>query len=176
MKPRTYSDKMQDARWQKKRLEVLTDADWTCEACGTRALEEAASMHVHHKFYGFAKKREPWDYKRIDLMALCSECHDKMPRGNKEWENLVSSLCYFGADPRNIDDLCRSILGVFYKIAMIRASRETGEGEEAVVRRRLTASAILDFERATLELGAGDLIASLVDVLVGNANRAVKRK
>lgn len=64
----TYSEKLKDPRWQKKRLRVLEAAGWKCEFCG--ASDKA--LHVHHlKYTG-----EPWDAPMEDLEALCQDHHD----------------------------------------------------------------------------------------------------
>jgi hypothetical protein len=65
----TYSEKLLDPRWQKKRLEVLEGADWTCQIC----CENESTLHVHHKAY--FKGRDPWDYEYEQLVVLCDRCH-----------------------------------------------------------------------------------------------------
>lgn len=64
-----YFKKLLDPRWQKKRLQVLEAAEWTCEACG----DATSTLHVHHKQY--FKGREPWEYEAAQLGVLCEECH-----------------------------------------------------------------------------------------------------
>lgn len=66
---KTYSDKLRDPRWQKRRLEVLNNAEWACEDCGNAASE----LQVHHTAYH--RSNEPWDYGEEWLMSLCSDCH-----------------------------------------------------------------------------------------------------
>lgn len=68
-KSKTYSEKLRDPRWQKKRLEVLENAKFECSECGTTEKE----LHVHHRFY--EKGKDPWDYHHINLQCLCVECH-----------------------------------------------------------------------------------------------------
>lgn len=65
----TYAEKLQDPRWQRKRLEVLERAGWKCESCG----KADAVLHVHHGRY--AKGREPWEYSANQLYSLCKPCH-----------------------------------------------------------------------------------------------------
>ncbi|MCH7826998.1 MAG: HNH endonuclease [Bacteroidetes bacterium] len=65
-----YSDKLKDPRWQKKRLEILSRDDWTCQSCGNRR----RTLHVHHILYN--SNADPWDYKEIDLIVLCKICHE----------------------------------------------------------------------------------------------------
>ncbi len=64
-----YSEKFKDPRWQKLRLELLNEGEWTCESCGA----ETKSLNVHHKFY--RKKADPWDYANEDFKILCEDCH-----------------------------------------------------------------------------------------------------
>jgi hypothetical protein len=66
---KTYSDKLKDPRWQKKRLEILERDGWACRQCG----DDKNTLHVHHVRY--LPKREPWDYPSEMLMALCADCH-----------------------------------------------------------------------------------------------------
>ena len=62
-----YAKKLQDPRWQRKRLEVMQKADWKCEICAD-AKEE---LNVHHPEYD--KAYEPWQYD--NLQCLCKTCH-----------------------------------------------------------------------------------------------------
>lgn len=68
--PLSYSEKLKDPRWQKKRLEVLERAGWKCEGCG----DAANTLHVHHGHY--VKGREPWEYPAHVLWSLCEDCHE----------------------------------------------------------------------------------------------------
>lgn len=65
----TYSEKLKDPRWQRKRLEVMQDADFSCERCGSTT----RTLNVHHKKY--RKGRNPWEYQRFELECLCEDCH-----------------------------------------------------------------------------------------------------
>ncbi len=68
--PMTYSEKLKDPRWQKKRLEILERANWACEDCGSKK----KTLHVHHCFY--VSRRQPWEYD-VGLMAVCASCHTR---------------------------------------------------------------------------------------------------
>ena len=68
---KTYFEKLKDPRWQKKRLESLEKASWSCSACG--GTED--TLHVHHKQY--FKGREPWEYETGQLEVLCEKCHEE---------------------------------------------------------------------------------------------------
>ena len=65
----TYSQKLKDPRWQKKRLEIIDRDGYKCIVCGSET-----DLHVHHGYYG--KNKEPWDYEDESLHTLCSFCHD----------------------------------------------------------------------------------------------------
>ena len=66
----TYSDKLKDPRWQRKRLEVLNRDGFKCLACG----DETSQLQVHHCYY--VSKRDPWDYPIESLLTFCSRCHE----------------------------------------------------------------------------------------------------
>jgi len=65
----TYSEKLKDPRWQRKRLEILDAAGWECTSCG----DGTKTLHVHHAYY--ERGRDPWDYPDDALHALCMDCH-----------------------------------------------------------------------------------------------------
>lgn len=68
-KKATYWEKLKDPRWQKKRLEVLSLHEFTCQHCGSTE----DTLHVHHPYY--EKNKEPWDYDEDVLMCVCENCH-----------------------------------------------------------------------------------------------------
>lgn len=64
---KTYSEKLKDPRWQKKRLEIFEKANWKCELCSDSETE----LHIHHlEYFG-----EPWDQSNDKLKCLCKDCH-----------------------------------------------------------------------------------------------------
>lgn len=65
----TYSDKLRDPRWQRKRLEILQRDNFTCQICG--ATEKPLS--VHHLIY---RKKNPWEYDDECYQTLCDDCHE----------------------------------------------------------------------------------------------------
>lgn len=71
MTKKTYSEKLKDPRWQKKRLEILNRDEWTCQMC----YDKDRTLHVHHKYYN--KESEfPWEIEDKALVTLCEECHE----------------------------------------------------------------------------------------------------
>lgn len=66
-----YWQKLQDPRWQRKRLEILNRAEFCCEGCG----DSESQLQVHHGYY--EKGKEPWEYEDDTLWCLCDKCHEK---------------------------------------------------------------------------------------------------
>lgn len=64
----TYSEKLRDPRWQKKRLQILERDNWCCQSCRC----DDRNLQVHHLFYS---KRDPWDYPDEAYQTLCDACH-----------------------------------------------------------------------------------------------------
>lgn len=65
----SYSEKLKDPRWQKKRLEILSRDEFTCRYCGAKT----KTLHVHH--FGYSKSGNPWDVDDLMLITLCEDCH-----------------------------------------------------------------------------------------------------
>lgn len=64
----TYSEKLKDPRWQRKRLEIFARDNWTCLASGRTDLP----LCVHHmRYHG-----EPWDSPNEELETLCIDVHE----------------------------------------------------------------------------------------------------
>jgi len=68
---KTYSERLLDPRWQRRRLEILQRSDFSCEGCGAND----KTLHVHHKLY--RKGAMPWEYEDHELHALCKDCHQE---------------------------------------------------------------------------------------------------
>lgn len=66
----TYSEKLKDPRWQKKRLEILQRDNFICCSCG----DDGSTLHVHHIWY--EKNKDPWEYENDYLLTLCESCHE----------------------------------------------------------------------------------------------------
>lgn len=69
-----YADLLRDPRWQKRRLEILEQASFTCQDCGAKDKE----LHVHHLVY--RKGWKPWEYPDDVLLVLCKDCHAEIGR------------------------------------------------------------------------------------------------
>ncbi len=109
----SYSEKLKDPRWQKKRLEIFERDNWICQFC--KSTEK--SLCVHHKKY--CPGKEPWEYDNEDLITCCEDCHGIlfqkeerydlfMKAENGKFKELVSSaltvaaLYYKVKDPVNL--------------------------------------------------------------------------
>lgn len=66
----TYSEKLKDPRWQKRRLEIFNRDKFACRKCG----DEKTTLAVHHLYY--ERGKEPWDYPADALVTLCEPCHN----------------------------------------------------------------------------------------------------
>ena len=64
----TYSQKLRDPRWQRKRLEILSRDNWACKFCSSTN----KNLQVHHVVY---KRNEPWEYPDYLYQTLCEDCH-----------------------------------------------------------------------------------------------------
>lgn len=92
MAKKTYWELLKDPRWQKKRLEVLNDANWTCEKCKSAD----KTLHVHHKLY--EKGLKPWEYENELLQCLCETCHTMEEYHKGEFNGAVHDLLLMGFD------------------------------------------------------------------------------
>jgi hypothetical protein len=81
---KTYWELLKDPRWQRRRLEILNRADFSCELCDNTSNN---TIHVHHKIY--RKGKMPWDYVDSELIALCETCHTE---DHVLWEMLKEAL------------------------------------------------------------------------------------
>lgn len=66
---KSYSELLRDPRWQKKRLEILGAANFTCQSCGA----SDKTLNVHHTWY--KRGAAPWEYENFELLCFCEECH-----------------------------------------------------------------------------------------------------
>jgi hypothetical protein len=82
----TYKEKLLDPRWQKKRLEVLSRDNFTCQLC----VENHNSLYVHHKTYVWGK--DPWDYDIINLVTLCYDCHKLETQSKEDIKIMINNL------------------------------------------------------------------------------------
>lgn len=101
----SYSEQLKHPKWQKRRLEVLSAANFQCKRCG--ASED--TLHVHHRHY--VKGRMVWEYDDSELIALCEFCH------HEEHDNadLVAKFIYSIPDQYK-SDLVSILAGISYVV------------------------------------------------------------
>lgn len=95
MTSKSYSEKLRDPRWQKRRLEIFERDNFSCTACGS----SDKTLHVHHLYY--CKGREPWEYPNFCLNTRCEDCHKSAEADCRaddgsyvmaEWEEVFERL------------------------------------------------------------------------------------
>jgi hypothetical protein len=89
-----YWEKLRDPRWQRKRLEAMEAAEFSCEMC----CDDKSTLNVHHKAY--FKGREPGDYDVDQLCVLCEACHEDYHSGEDVLSLLFSRLALDGPQGR----------------------------------------------------------------------------
>ena len=81
-----YASQYKHPNWQKKRLECLSAAEFTCQACG----ETENMLHVHHKRY--VSGRKVWEYGNDDLEVLCEDCHESVHHAKRKIDAFLSRI------------------------------------------------------------------------------------
>lgn len=72
----SYSEKLKDPRWQKKRLSIMSRDHFKCRMCG----DKETTLNVHHLSYN----GNPWEQENDKLLTLCRHCH-QIVSSFKEW-------------------------------------------------------------------------------------------
>lgn len=111
---KTYFEKLQDPRWQKKRLEILDRAGFKCEWCGS----DKFRLEVHHGYY--ASRFEPWEYADDSLYCLCEHCHGQAESYKHDIQMEVARI-----HPRFHEKLMNQVLS--FKLSTLRGEVEAGE-------------------------------------------------
>ena len=83
---KSYRSQYLDPRWQKKRLEVMQEAGFKCQACGSGE----KTLNVHHKQY--VTNRDIWDYKDDQYATLCEECHEAIHESFDILNDVIGSI------------------------------------------------------------------------------------
>lgn len=104
LKQEQYAKKLQDARWQRKRLEVFSRDNFTCQGCGKNE-HHSITLNCHHIKYG---NGEPWEIDSKHLTTVCNSCHSAMK--NKAGsipvtQILITTLRGVGFEEKDFRDL-----------------------------------------------------------------------
>jgi hypothetical protein len=98
----SYSEKLKDPRWQRKRLEILQRDNFTCKRCESTT----ETLHVHHRYY--LPKCEPWGYEPDALVTLCAGCHEYETESRRSAESTLlhrlAMLGFFSGDINALTD------------------------------------------------------------------------
>jgi hypothetical protein len=97
----TYSEKLKDPRWQRRRQDAFDFHGQRCCKCQRHTTE----LHVHH--INYSPGREPWDYTNAELAVLCYDCHKRTEREIREYR---SDLFKVGPDTLLALGVARDIL------------------------------------------------------------------
>lgn len=95
----SYSDQLQDRRWQRRRLERMSAEKWTCQRCG--CIRNEIALHVHHLEY--LNGRAPWDYPDDLLLVVCNPCHKEI-HGLRRSDPMLESLFQHMVHAHDIGD------------------------------------------------------------------------
>lgn len=98
---KTYSDLLKDPRWQKKRLEILSRDEFTCQYC----YSTTKTLHVHHGVY--EENTLPWDHTPSGMVTLCHDCHEKEEYLKSFDKTTYLTLLQIGVLRTEICDLIR---------------------------------------------------------------------
>ena len=109
----SYAQKLKDPRWTRRKTQILTRDDFTCQECQ----RSDRPLHIHHEFY--LRAHEPWEYKDEWLVTLCEVCHE-----NRE---------------KSIEALHQSLLGCSTGELLVWSQRIRNERQEP--KRRMSAAA-----------------------------------
>ena len=83
---KSYSDKLRDPRWQKKRLEIMERDEFFCHGC----CDDSIELNVHHLYY--LKNRDPWDYPNDAFITLCEDCHKEMHLTKEAFKPVIAKI------------------------------------------------------------------------------------
>jgi len=85
----TYTEKLKDPRWQRKRLEIFLRDQWACVFCG----DTTNTLHIHHR--GYIPGLEPWEYPNELLYTVCEKCHEILTNNSTDINKNCLTCFYF---------------------------------------------------------------------------------
>jgi len=128
-KQTSYSEKLRDPRWQKKRLCVMQRDGFACRDCG----DEKSTLQVHHCRY---EKGEPWEVDDQFLLTLCGSCHEHRGLIEKEMKRaLEMAMAWMPIEAINLqleDRGINSFMDWGKSVVLNALNRDTLEFEETL--------------------------------------------
>jgi len=121
----TYSEKLKDPRWQKKRLKVMEYARWRCQICGNKD----NTLHCHHSYY--TRGKEPWQYPDGAIICICERCHEKIHGKEKQPPPATSFGPFSQFQPATDLETIPTPESAKAKFGALRAAVERIKSEEA---------------------------------------------
>jgi hypothetical protein len=129
---KTYSEKLKDPKWQRRRLEIMERDNFTCTVCE----DKENTLNVHHWEYS----KEPWDAKNKDLTTVCRSCHENIEHckaltksflRRTDFRDLVTNMERILNVCKNIYIDCdrHDMIFIYPKIIIPNAYRFLEEGE-----------------------------------------------
>lgn len=159
----TYKEQLLHPNWQRKRLEMLSAADFKCQSC----LNGEVTLHVHHKRY--VKGRMAWEYENIELEVLCEVCHADQHEVHALLEEVLAYTDHFDSY-RTALGLVAGYLEAGYSIPSelaARARAQTGVGfDVGIAAYAIALSSRKDASAALTELNKGSVNGPVLDDLL----------
>lgn len=129
-----YKEKLKDPRWQKRKCEIMTRDNFTCQECGSKE----KTLCVHHKTYENCENGDPWACPDEDLVTWCEDCHNKFHHDEKKgsiegWlddETFIGLYCAFSKTIHEVNEKWREewknmlfeLMGVEFKTYYTKSS------------------------------------------------------
>lgn len=102
-----YKEQIKSPLWQKRRLEILSRDNFTCQICGCKD----KTLHVHHTTYLNGKMI--WEYPDNMLITMCEDCHKKEHQLRYENIKVLEDFRKLGVTNHEISLLLNSSLEAF---------------------------------------------------------------
>ena len=137
-----YEDLFKDPRWQRKRLEVLSEAQWRCRLC----FSTEKTLNVHHKRY--RRGAAPWEYENSELEVLCDSCHEAITEATRALRAIVA----------------KGELGIVFRLSAYAQALAAKRGEKTPPVPIYTEDQLVGVSDAFAEAAAYGLIVTVQDV------------
>ena len=100
IRPWTYAEKLGTPMWFRRRFEVISRDNHTCQKCkwrerkGWKQICDPSHLEVHHLYY--KSNLQPWEYSDDALITLCDRCHG--------WETEKQTIFYREGEMRTSEE------------------------------------------------------------------------